>query len=77
MSDFMIIRDGTNPGFDSVSMSLEKMVNTENFRAVLNVVARNSENINTKIHNFSTRQNIRIQLYKELHGPRIAEAAVL
>lgn len=55
MSDFMIIRDGINLGFDSVFMFLEKMVNIENFRVVFNVVVRNFENINIKIYNFLIR----------------------
>jgi hypothetical protein len=49
------------------------------FRAAFKALAKNSENMNSKIYNFPTMQNIRIhhKLYKEHHGPRRAEAAVL
>ena len=48
------------------------MVNAETFRTALKAVGKNSENMSSKIYNFSTMQNIRMQyeLYEGLHGPR-------
>ena len=55
------------------------MVNAETFRTALKAVGKNSENMSSKIYNFSTMQNIRMQyeLYKELHRSQGTEAAVL
>ena len=45
----------------------------------LKAVGQNAENMSSKIHNFSTMQNIRMQykLYEGLHGPKRTEAAAL
>jgi hypothetical protein len=55
------------------------MVNGVTFRTALKAVGKNSENRSSKIHNFSTMQNIRMQykLYEELHRPKRTEAATL
>ena len=60
-------------------MSLANMVNGVTFRTALKAVGKNSENMSSKIYNFSTMQNIRMQyeLYEGLHGPKRTEAAVL
>jgi hypothetical protein len=42
-------------------MSLVKIINTETFRKALKAVEKNSENLSSKIYNFSTMQNIRMQ----------------
>lgn len=41
------------------------MVNTGTFRTALKAMGKNSENMSSKIYNFSTMQNIRMQY--ELH----------
>jgi hypothetical protein len=48
------------------------MVNAETFRTALKAVKKNSENMSSKLYNFSVMQNIRLQyvLYKELHRSR-------
>ena len=55
------------------------MVNTETSRTALKAVEKNSENMSSKIYNFSTMQNIRMQyeLYKEFHRSKRTEAAAL
>ena len=55
------------------------MVNAEIFRTALKAVGKNSENMSSKVYNFSTMQNIRMQceLYEGLHGPKRTEAAIL
>ena len=55
------------------------MVNAETFRTALKAVGKNSENMSSKIYNFSTMQNIRMQyeLYKELHRSKGTHAAAL
>ena len=61
-------------------MFLSKMVNAVTFfRTALKAVGKNSENMSSKIYNFSTMQNIRMQyeLYKELHRSKGTEAAAL
>ena len=47
------------------------MLNSVTFRTALKAVGKNSENMSSKIYNFSTMQNIRMQyeLYEGLHGP--------
>ena len=42
-------------------------------------MGKNSENMSSRIYNFSTMKNIRMQyeLYKELHRPKRAEATAL
>jgi hypothetical protein len=53
--------------------------NAEISRTTLQAVERNSENMSSRIYNFSSMQNIRIQyeLYKELCRPERTKAAVL
>ena len=55
------------------------MVNTETFRTALKAVGKNSENTSSRIYNFSTTQNVRMQyeLNKEFHKPKRREAAAL
>ena len=53
------------------------MVKAETFRTNLKVVEKNPENMSSRVYNFSTMENIRMQyeLYKEFHGPKRSEAA--
>jgi hypothetical protein len=46
------------------------MVNTMTFNTALKAVGKNFENMNSKIYNFSTMQNIRMQYeyYEGLHN---------
>jgi hypothetical protein len=37
------------------------MVNAETFKIALKAVGKNSENMSSRVHNFSSMQNIRIQ----------------
>ena len=66
MDDSRIIRDSTTPGDQGVSMSLANMVNAMTFRTSINTVGKNSENMSSKVYNFSHMQNKRVQyeLYK-------------
>jgi hypothetical protein len=49
------------------------------FRTVLKAVGKNTETLSSKIDNFSTMQNIRMQyeLYEGLHRSNGTEAAAL
>ena len=49
------------------------------FRTDLEAVRKNSENLSSKMYNFSTMQNIKKQyiLYKGLHGAKNTKAAIL
>lgn len=71
VNDYLVTRDSMTPGGKGMSGSLAKMVNTITFRIVVKVVKKNSENKSSKINNFSTMQNIRMQykLYEGLHIP--------
>jgi hypothetical protein len=53
------------------------VVNAETFRRAFKAVGKNSENTHSRIYNFSTMQNIRMQygLFKELCRPKRTEAA--
>jgi hypothetical protein len=55
------------------------MVIAMTFRTALKAVGKNYENMSSKIHYFSTMQNIRMQyeLYKGLHGPKRTETVAL
>ena len=55
------------------------MANTKAFSTSLRAVGENFENLGSKIYNFSTMQNIRMQyeLYKELHRSKVTEAAAV
>ena len=55
------------------------MINVGTFRTVLKAMEKYSKHVSSKIYNFSTMQNIRMQyeLYEGLHGPKRTEAAVL
>ena len=55
------------------------MVNTVTFRTALKAVGKNIENMSSKIYNFSTMQNIRMQyeLYKELYRCKGTETTAL
>ena len=55
------------------------MVNADTFRTVLKPVGKSSENFSSRIYNFSTMKNIRMQheLYKELSRSKRTEAAAL
>jgi hypothetical protein len=73
----MIIRNSMSPGGENVFLS--KMTNAVTFRTALKAVGKNSENMSSRIYNFSTMQNIRIQyeFYEGLHGPKRTETAAL
>ena len=60
-------------------ISLAKSVNTVTFGTALKAMGKNSENMSSKIHNFSTMQNIMMQykLNKELCIPRKTEVTAL
>jgi hypothetical protein len=60
--DCMITRDSTRWKEEGVSISLEKLVNALTFRTSLRAVGKNSENVSSKLYNFSTLQNVRMQL---------------
>jgi hypothetical protein len=49
------------------------------FRTTIKAVGKNTENMSSKIYNFSTIQNMRMQykLYKELHRSKGTEAVAL
>ena len=49
------------------------MVTAVTFRIALKAVGKNSENMSSKIYNFSTMQNIRMQyeLYEGLHKSKV------
>ena len=55
------------------------MVNIHPIRLALKAVGKNYENMSSKIHNFSTMQNIRIQykLYEMLHESKTMKAVTL
>ena len=61
IKDSMTIRDGMSLGVEGVSMSSAKMVNAVTFRTALKAVEKNSGNVSSKLYNFSTIQNIRMQ----------------
>jgi hypothetical protein len=52
-----------------MSKKKKKKVNAVTFRTALKAVGKNSQNMRSKIHTFSTMKNIRMhyELYKELH----------
>jgi hypothetical protein len=79
INDLMLIKDSRNPGRKGMSNVLNKMVNDMTCRTVLKAVRKNSENMISKMYNFSTLQNIKKQyeLYEVLHGPKRTEAAAL
>ena len=66
-------------GSENVSGDPYQNGDTVTFRTALKAVGKNSENMSSKIYNFSTMQNIRMQyeLYKELHRSKGTEAAAL
>jgi hypothetical protein len=55
------------------------MVNAETFRTALKAVGKNSKNMSSKIYNFSTMQNIRMEyeLYKEIHRSKRVQRQLL
>jgi hypothetical protein len=61
VNDSMTIKDRMNLGEKGVCMFLVKMINFEIFWIALKAVGKNSENMSSKIYNFSTMQNIRMQ----------------
>jgi hypothetical protein len=59
--DSMIIRDSSSLGGMGVSNVLRKMVNAMTSRTALKAVGKNPENMSSRMYNFSTIQNIRMQ----------------
>ena len=55
------------------------MANSETFQAVLKHVGKNSENMSSKIYDFSTMQNMRLQyeLKKMFHRSKRTETIAL
>ena len=55
------------------------MVNAMTLRSALKIVGKNSENMSSRMFNFSTIQDMRMQyeLYEGLLGPKRTEAASL
>jgi hypothetical protein len=60
-------------------ISLAKSVNTVTFGTALKPKGKNSENMSSKIHNFSIMQNIRMhyELNKRFQEPKRTEAVNL
>ena len=56
-----------------------KMINPEIFKTAFKAMGKNSENTSSKMYNFSSMQNIRMQneLYEGLHEPKIIETVAL
>jgi hypothetical protein len=73
--DPMIIRDSTSPGVKGVSNVLSKMGNAVTFRTAFKAVAKNSENMSSRMYNFSAMQSMRMQyeLYEGLHRSKRRE----
>ena len=65
-----IIRNGMNLGSETAFLST--IVNAVTSRIALRDVGKSSENMSSRIYNFSTIQNIRMhyELYEELHRPK-------
>ena len=78
INDFMIIRS-MSLGGKGMSNVLGKIVNVVTFRIVLMTVGKNSENMSSRMYNFSTMQNIwtQYELYERLNRPQRQEAAAL
>ena len=55
------------------------MVNTVIFRRALKAVGKDSENMSSRMYNFSTMQNIRMHyyFYEGLHGPKNTKVTAL
>ena len=75
----MLIRDSLSLGVEGMSNVSAKWWNAVTCRTALKAVGKNIENMSSKIYNFSTMQDIRMQheLYEGLHGPRKVEATAL
>lgn len=60
-------------------MSQQNGLNIVTFRTALRAVGKNSKNVSSKIYNFSTMQNVRMQyeLYEGLCRLRKTEATTL
>ena len=60
-------------------LCLQQKWQTLIFRTALKAVGKNTENKSSKVYNFSTMQNIRMQyeLYKELHRSKGTVAAAV
>jgi hypothetical protein len=54
VNDSMIMRGSMRPRSECVSMFLARIVSTVTFRTVLKAVGKNSENMSSKLYNFST-----------------------
>jgi hypothetical protein len=77
-SDSMVIRNSMSPGVEGMSMSSAKMLNAEIFRTALKAVGKNSENMSSKIDNFSTKYiRMQYELYEGLHRSKGTEATAL
>ena len=78
VNNSMIITDSMSSGGEVLLMP-QQMVNARTFRTAPKAVGKNTESMSSKIHNYSTMQNIRMEyeLYKELHRFKETEAAVL
>ena len=61
VNDSMIIRNSTSLRGKSEPNVLSKMGKAVTFRTAFKAVGKNSENMSSRIYNFSTMQNIRMQ----------------
>jgi hypothetical protein len=79
LSDSMIIRSSISPEDKNASVSLAKMVNAVTSRTAHKAVGKNSENISSKLYNFITMKNIRMQYecYEWLHRPKRTKTVAL
>ena len=57
----MIIKNNMSLGDKGVSNVLSKMGKAVTFRTAFKAVGKNSENMSSRMYNFSTMQNIRMQ----------------
>ena len=79
VNDSMIIRSSKIAGSETVFNVPQQNVNPVTSRKALKAVGRNSEKVSSRIYNFSTMQNMRMQyeLYEGFHGPKKLSAAAL
>ena len=79
VNDSMIIKDSPSLGGKGLSKVFSKTVSAVTFRTAFKAVGKNSENMSSRMYNFSTMQNITMnyELYKGLHRPKRTEVAVL
>lgn len=55
------MRKGMSPGGEGMSKILSKMINIIIFKKALKAMGKNSENMSSRMCNFSTKENIWMQ----------------